>query len=683
MSKFVSADAFISSLGLLDPEASIPAQEILIALRNLQEDLVAAQQENDALRSELETKRRSIVHLEDVLLPKYEEHAMLCRENEAKLKAMLSKMNGERASLSSEVSRLTARLRIVSQESSQYLIELRSKTEEAGMLEASLTAVRSETEAAQRHQTKTAVADAVTAAVAAVRAECDSRIRAAETMAAQARASADALLSAERLDAQRQSSSAEAAVQDLAARRSALEAEVAAARVGTDAAGKHAAELAAQCAALSADLAASRTRTAELERARAGEEAAAADAATRERARADGVIAAQRDYTLHLTHVISVLEAYIARSLRAGGGSGGSGSGPQYGAFPLQSHVQMAPQQAQQQQQQQQNHQQHQQQQRRAKADECAHYRPPLVPSGSVSFASPVSASVGAEAGGVQCRVKPLRCLAELADFDGCCHQLKHAGLGICTAHGHGHGHGHGHRGPGAARAGSPSRSRSRSRGRIDASAPAPTSGPGGVAGGSALGVGVRPEWRPSSGSPEPLRSAKELRRARLQQQQLAKARGTAGAGSGASSGSWDGARALAAAAPATTGSVPQAPAPSFLSITRGLYGSAGSELGASAGTGGETTSAAAAAADTEAAATTIGRELARLRAAYAQAVADLSASRGGSHSASVWEARHDPDFTKECGAEPDIKSLLQQIERKQALLYQSHANATADSVDT
>lgn len=72
--------------------------DILIQMRNLQDELLASQRTVDDLRTELKGARDALSHYEDVVVPKFEHHTELSRQNEAKLKALLTKFSAERES---------------------------------------------------------------------------------------------------------------------------------------------------------------------------------------------------------------------------------------------------------------------------------------------------------------------------------------------------------------------------------------------------------------------------------------------------------------------------------------------------------------------------------------------------------------------------------------------------------
>lgn len=72
--------------------------DILIQMRNLQDELLASQRTVDDLRTELKGARDALSHYEDVVVPKFEHHTELSRQNEAKLKALLTKLSAERES---------------------------------------------------------------------------------------------------------------------------------------------------------------------------------------------------------------------------------------------------------------------------------------------------------------------------------------------------------------------------------------------------------------------------------------------------------------------------------------------------------------------------------------------------------------------------------------------------------
>jgi ribosome recycling factor len=67
-------------------------------IRDLQDELLSSERQNENLREELRTVRASLSHFEDIIVPKYEQHTEITRENEIQLKALLSKTSAERDS---------------------------------------------------------------------------------------------------------------------------------------------------------------------------------------------------------------------------------------------------------------------------------------------------------------------------------------------------------------------------------------------------------------------------------------------------------------------------------------------------------------------------------------------------------------------------------------------------------
>lgn len=66
----------------------------------------------------------------------------------------------------------------------------------------------------------------------------------------------------------------------------------------------------------------------------------------------------------------------------------------------------------------------------------------------------------------------------------------------------------------------------------------------------------------------------------------------------------------------------------------------------------------------------TLSRELAQLSAQYAQAVAAFAASRGGSHTQSVYTLRHNTRFREETMNQPALRKLLEEIEARRHALF-------------
>lgn len=96
------------------------------------------------------TARKSLEHFEQELVPKYREHARLSRENEHKLKSLLTKASQSIQDLKAEIVKLTVRERSLSGDVTSLRTQLEIRDEEAKRHQLELQSLQAEADARLR-----------------------------------------------------------------------------------------------------------------------------------------------------------------------------------------------------------------------------------------------------------------------------------------------------------------------------------------------------------------------------------------------------------------------------------------------------------------------------------------------------------------------------------------------------
>jgi len=610
------------------------------------------------LQKELLAARKRLDHFDQVLAPKYQQHAQVSRENEARLKQLLESERQQKSEMSLEIQSLKVRLQTALGEITALKNQLSIKEDEAKQLELSLQTVQAHSDAHARARSPEAIHNAVTSAVGGVRQEYESRIRSLEaslTSSKKEYESQIAVLSQQLVLARKREADIDSALNEWRTKYEQLSAAAAADRAAH---GSVEANMRTQRAELDAvqannrrlsiELQAAMSRAAELE---AGLRQAASLAATRERERCAQKEKALQDYILHLNHVISVLEDTIAKRLRD----------PKFRSSPT---IQSAAQQS---------------------STPTSRGRRPQ--SARPSGGRGVSSSLGSRPDTCShhhdhdgSKTKAAKCLTDLRAFTGCCHDVKHAGVLVVGPNGP---QSIGSRRCQSARSSSLGRSRSRSPSRsacdsynayagLDLQHENLRKGSQGVQWAEPL---VQP-WIPSSGvtsiSSRPQHDPALVLPATLDHpadpsgydpSDLTAFLAQGKSGSRLSEASARPAYAATAGIDAASGD------PSFASLTRPPSGSPVERMHF---------------ADPVRSALlrTLETELAQLTAQYTQAVSHFLGSHGKSHSRSLFESRNDDEAVTAVLNIPAFKKLARQIAKRREAIYKLMKHGTLPNPD-